>query len=131
MNATSRLTKVAVVRAQGYKIGNPAPLHLNCPCGAKPVTALCVSVVKCSCGARYTGDGHVLSLGGWAMRSVGCHWTHPNYPSAVVSTFTRGNPGAGQMKSGYGAWINYELIGEFETRELAQQAVEALLDGNL
>lgn len=64
---------------------------------------------------------------GWAMRSVGCHWIHPKYPQAVVSTFVRGNPSLGQMKSGYGAWVNFSLVGEFETRELAQQAVEALL----
>ncbi len=28
------------------------------------------------------------------------------------------------MKSGYGVWINFEFVGEYETLALAQQAVE-------
>jgi hypothetical protein len=66
---------------------------------------------------------------GWAMRSVGCHWTHPNYPQAIVSTVSR-NGDAGRF-SGYVAVVNFSEIGLFATRQLAQQAVEALLGGDV
>lgn len=63
---------------------------------------------------------------GWAMRSVGCYWTHPAYPSAVVATSTRYAPG-GVRQSGYVATVNFAELGLFATRELAQRAVEAYL----
>lgn len=61
---------------------------------------------------------------GWAMRSVGCHWTHPDYPQAVVSTYVAHN-GDGTQTRGY---ITNVMPGLFATRELAQRAVEAMLD---
>lgn len=66
------------------------------------------------------------TLTGWAMRSVGCHWTHPKYPQAVVSTVSRPNGDAGRF-SAYVAVVNFSEIGLFATRQLAQQAVEAYL----
>lgn len=63
---------------------------------------------------------------GWAMRSVGCYWTHPEYPSAVVSTRVQHLPG-GKQQSGYVATVNFAELGLFATRELAQRAVEAYL----
>jgi hypothetical protein len=66
-------------------------------------------------------------VSGWEMRSVGCHWTHPKYPSAVVSSvIKRGQDGA--QFSGYVAVVNFAEIGTFHTRELAQQAIAAHLD---
>ena len=63
----------------------------------------------------------------WKPAAVGCHWTNVAYPKAVISTFVRhGARSPSQMRSGYGAWINYELVGEFDTLALAQQAVEQL-----
>ena len=63
---------------------------------------------------------------GWAMRSVGCHWTHPRFPSAVVSTTNRPMPD-GSRFSGYVAVVNFAEIGTFHTRQLAQRAVEVHL----
>ena len=51
------------------------------------------------CGPKYDsvcvrpGSEHLDN--DWRARSVGCHWTHPKYPSAVVSSvIKRGQDGA-------------------------------------
>lgn len=62
----------------------------------------------------------------WKPAAVGCHWTNVAYPQATISTFVRGRPAAGQMRSGYGAWLNGELVGEFDTLALAKEAVGQL-----
>lgn len=62
----------------------------------------------------------------WIPAAVGCHWTNPAYPRAIISTFVRSRPTRSQMRSGYGAWLNYELVGEFDTLALAQEATEQL-----
>lgn len=64
----------------------------------------------------------------WVKLSVGCHWINPAYPQAVVSTFVRhGARKPGEMRSGYQAVVNFSVLAECDTRELAQRAVEAYL----
>ena len=55
-------TKVAMIREPGHPIGQPAPVYLNCPCGAKPsVPAMSADVhVHCQCGKVYTFDGWLV-----------------------------------------------------------------------
>lgn len=64
---------------------------------------------------------------GWTRARVGEHWTHPDYPQAVVSTFVRSRPEGMQLRSGYAAFVNFSLIAEATTLELAQRYVEAYL----
>jgi len=53
--------KVAMIRVPGYPVGKPAPLYLNCPCGAKPSTDIIHKhTVTCSCGKVYTYNGVVI-----------------------------------------------------------------------
>jgi len=53
-------TKVAMIREQGYQMGKPAPLYLNCKCGAKPSTDIDTKAdVNCSCGKVYTYNGWI------------------------------------------------------------------------
>lgn len=56
----------------------------------------------------------------WKPAAVGCYWTNIAYPGAVVNT-TSGPDG-----SGYEATLDYVRVGIFATRQLAQQAVEAV-----
>lgn len=64
----------------------------------------------------------------WARARVGEHWTHGAYPQARVSSFVKHGPlEAGAMRSGYAAYVNFSLLGEFTSRQLAQHAVEAYL----
>lgn len=63
----------------------------------------------------------------WTRAAVGEHWTHPAYPQAVVSSFVKHGAGWTNPRSGYVAVVNFAHIGEFASRELAQQAVEAYL----
>lgn len=66
----------------------------------------------------------------WFPLSVGCHWRNHAYPQAVVSTFMRYGPlKPGVMRSGYQAVVNFSVLAECATREMAQQAVEAYLGG--
>ena len=53
------ITKVAVVRGGDAPIGEPGPLYLNCPCGAKPTTRLDLNApdVTCACGVTYSSSG--------------------------------------------------------------------------
>jgi hypothetical protein len=58
----SRLVKVAVIRDPSVPPGQPAPMWLNCPCGAKPATKSVrdtnrEGVVVCVCGREYSYDG--------------------------------------------------------------------------
>jgi hypothetical protein len=53
-------TKVAVIRDPSVPPGGPAPMWLNCPCGAKPATTYQGPDVACTCGAVYDSSGHVL-----------------------------------------------------------------------
>ena len=54
-------TKVAMIRQPGYEQGKPAPLYLNCKCGAKPETSIDTKEnVKCICGKEYTYNGWIL-----------------------------------------------------------------------
>lgn len=57
----------------------------------------------------------------WVQAIVGCHWTCDAFPGVTVSTFVRGQPGPGQLKSGFGVWYNYNLVDEFETLDDAKQ----------
>jgi hypothetical protein len=60
MTITPKITKVAVIRAEGYPIGVTAPVYLNCPCGARPQPSEYAEVV-CKCGRRYTASGWLRS----------------------------------------------------------------------
>ncbi len=53
----SRLEKVAVIRDPSVPVGQPGPLHLNCPCGANPPTVYGGPDVECVCGVVYRCDG--------------------------------------------------------------------------
>jgi len=76
---------------------------------------------------RYTPDATGNSeLAEWMPAKVGCHWTHPKYPSAIVSSIVKRSQDGAQF-SGYVAVVNFAEIGTFHTRQLAQQAVEAHL----
>jgi hypothetical protein len=64
----------------------------------------------------------------WTRAAVGEHYTHPAYPQAVVSSFVRHAAlDAGAIRSGYVAVVNFSVLGEFASRELAQHYVEAYL----
>lgn len=58
------LTKLALKRDPTVPIGQPAPMHLDCPCGQSlPVPRVPfagVQVIQCQCGARYSAEGWVL-----------------------------------------------------------------------
>jgi hypothetical protein len=54
-----RLLKLARIRADGYPVGVSAPMHLNCPCGAKP--AVSNDGAACSCGRQYDGAGWLVA----------------------------------------------------------------------
>lgn len=55
------LIKVAMIRQPGYPSGQPAPLFLKCPCGAKPATDVDKHEdVVCSCGQHYTYNGWLI-----------------------------------------------------------------------
>ena len=61
MEATITLIKVAMIREQGYLVGKPAPMYLNCPCKAKPKTDMNTKAdVYCSCGKHYSYNGNVI-----------------------------------------------------------------------
>jgi len=64
--------------------------------------------------------------GEWIAARVGCHWTHPKYPSAVVSSVVK-RAADGAQFSGYVAVVNFAELGTFATRDLAQKAVAAHL----
>jgi len=60
--AKMTLLKVAMIRFSGYEIGKPAPMYLNCPCGAKPCTDITTKKdVLCTCGKLYTYNGTVIN----------------------------------------------------------------------
>ena len=48
MSTAYSKVKAAWIRLPGYPIGRPAPLYLNCPCGARPVTH-----VRCACSIMH------------------------------------------------------------------------------
>ena len=52
--------KVARLRAPGYPLGVPAPLLLNCPCGARPSAPEGEDLTLCSCGKTYNALGYLL-----------------------------------------------------------------------
>jgi hypothetical protein len=54
---TLELVKVARIRQPGYPVGVPAPMYLNCPCGAKPEAP--DLVVECACGRVYDANGYL------------------------------------------------------------------------
>jgi hypothetical protein len=57
-----QLVKVAMIRMPGYEVGKPAPMYLNCPCGAKPSINMATKEnVKCICGKSYTYNGNVIN----------------------------------------------------------------------
>ena len=60
MTTTSMRAKVAVIRAPGYPMGQPAPGYLNCPCGAQPATLIDGPDVPCTCGVTYTANGWIV-----------------------------------------------------------------------
>jgi len=62
----------------------------------------------------------------WTPAKIGCHWTHPKYPSAIVSSIVKRDQDGAQF-SGYVAVVNFAEIGTFHTRQLAQRAVEVHL----
>ena len=64
---------------------------------------------------------------GWTRATVGEHWTHPAYPQAVVSSFWRSKPEGMQLRCGYAAFVNFSLVAECTTLDLAQHYVEAYL----
>lgn len=52
------LTKVAMIRKEGYPIGIKAPVYLNCPCGFRPNTDIDTKEdVTCKCGQVYQYNG--------------------------------------------------------------------------
>lgn len=55
-------TKVAWIRNQSIPAGQPAPGHLNCPCGNAPETNYSPDTgnVACACGRVYTWDGYII-----------------------------------------------------------------------
>jgi hypothetical protein len=60
--ANCELIKVAIIRQQGDEVGKPAPVYLNCPCGAKPPTDINTKLdVKCICGKTYTYNGWIIN----------------------------------------------------------------------
>lgn len=73
MNATGQYTKRALIRDDSYPVGVPAPLHLNCECGARVEMTetivndegwkpgLILNPATCVCGIKYNGAGYILS----------------------------------------------------------------------
>ena len=57
---TGQLVKLALKRDNSIPMGQPAPMHLDCPCGQQlPIGNL--QIVACSaCGARYDASGWKL-----------------------------------------------------------------------
>lgn len=49
--------KVAMVRVGDLPVGEPGPLVLSCPCGARPPTTVDGPDVRCSCGVTYSYNG--------------------------------------------------------------------------
>lgn len=61
MGTSVRIVKVALIRRPGYSVGRPAPMYLNCPCGANPAAPDDMeSEVTCACGKRYTYHGYLI-----------------------------------------------------------------------
>ena len=58
-------TKVAVIRDPSVPPGQPAPMWLNCPCGAKPATRYQGPDVTCACGKVYSHNGHLVGVPGY------------------------------------------------------------------
>lgn len=56
-------TKIAWIRNQNIPAGQPAPGHLNCPCGNAPETNYSAETgnVTCACGRLYTWDGYIIT----------------------------------------------------------------------
>lgn len=62
---TSGYLKKALIREEGYPVGRPGPMYLNCVCGKKlpvqaPFTEECV---PCACGYVYDSRGWILNTG--------------------------------------------------------------------
>jgi hypothetical protein len=65
-------TKVAVIRDPLVPPGGPAPMWLNCPCGANPETRYQGGPdVTCACGTVYTSGGYVKSSPSRGLRPSG------------------------------------------------------------
>lgn len=55
----SERMKAALIRAPGYPVGQPAPMHLNCECGEQcPVPSIGLKV-RCRCGIEYDAGGWI------------------------------------------------------------------------
>lgn len=57
----SRLTKVAQIQHDGYPVGTPAPMYLDCPCNAKPDVPEDGETVTCDCGVEYDARGWIVA----------------------------------------------------------------------
>ena len=51
-------TKLALKRDENTPTGQPAPMHLDCPCGGK--VSFTGNENKCACGAVYDNAGWVI-----------------------------------------------------------------------
>ena len=59
MTATATLRKLALKRDPNVPVGQPAPMHLDCPCGTQ--IAVNADVMACSgCGSEYNSMGWKL-----------------------------------------------------------------------
>lgn len=65
------LAKVAVIRDPSVPPGQPAPMWLNCPCGAKPPLTE-GTVIVCPCGEHYERNGRVLGRFTWTTHTFIC-----------------------------------------------------------
>ncbi len=86
----SRLSKVARIRHDGYPVGAPAPMYLNCPCGAKP-DAPDDGAVTCTCGVQYDALGWIVAtapsvVASYALIGIDAH------PITVRCEIRRGPP---------------------------------------
>ena len=53
--------KAALIRAEGYPIGEPAPLHVNCACGTEvPIVSAFQNATCAKCGTVYDSRGWII-----------------------------------------------------------------------
>jgi len=52
------LTKLALIRDPTVPVGQPAPMHIKCRCGAN--LKVNSDETRCGCGAIYDGRGYVI-----------------------------------------------------------------------
>ena len=62
MNVHTETVKVAWIRNRDIPPGQPAPGHINCPCGDPPETVYKAGPdITCNCGVVYTWNGWIVS----------------------------------------------------------------------